>query len=121
MSNKDNNNPVNPSEAAGDSGSVTDTIKGYVHVAMTKGHEALHQAHEKLNQAAAHMTSSATSHEPKEHQQQSSTTSTHPASQTSNDAFADVNQFNADSSTQAANVASFPSSNPNPKSSDSGL
>ncbi|KAF9278356.1 hypothetical protein BGZ68_008616 [Mortierella alpina] len=110
---------------AGATGSLTDTLKGYVGVAMAKGHEALeqakvlgHKAQEQLNHAmATEQTHDPNqSHYNQQSQQNSSTMSGHlnsgnPTSGNlaggnfhSNghaDAFKDVNQFNANAAKPA--------------------
>ncbi|KAF9366871.1 hypothetical protein BGX34_003971 [Mortierella sp. NVP85] len=65
-------------------GSFTDTLKGYVHDAITKGQEALHKVQEQFTQAG------------QVHSKTAGTISTgaHDATQ-ANDAFAEVSQFNA--------------------------
>ncbi|KAF9136859.1 hypothetical protein BG015_002977 [Linnemannia schmuckeri] len=110
------------SHPSGNSGSLSDTLKGYVNVAMAKGHEALeqakvlgHKAQEQLNHAMAQGQESTTHGT----QQQSNTTSgsiagTQHQAQAQNvpqkamssqdDAFGDLHQFNTQAT--ADNAAS---------------
>ncbi|KAG9326452.1 hypothetical protein KVV02_001631 [Mortierella alpina] len=109
---------------AGATGSLTDTLKGYVGVAMAKGQEAFeqakvlgHKAQEQLNHAMA--TDQAQdpnqSHYNQQPQQNSSTMSghlnnNHPTSgnfhsNADADAFGDVNQFNANAAKPVGNNA----------------
>ncbi|KAF9580158.1 hypothetical protein BGW38_003307 [Lunasporangiospora selenospora] len=75
--------------AAGSSShSFTDTIKGYVHTAMTKGQEAIHKAQEQISHAT-HPQKNQQTHSQQQQQQQTATTT---AVASNNDAFADVNQ-----------------------------
>ncbi|KAF9963655.1 hypothetical protein BGZ70_007261 [Mortierella alpina] len=110
---------------AGATGSITDTLKGYVGVAMAKGQEALeqakvlgHKAQEQLNHAMAtdQTHDPNQSHYNQQSQQNSTTMSGHlnsgnPTSgnhvggnlhsNANADAFGDVNQFNANAAKPA--------------------
>ncbi|KAG0227999.1 hypothetical protein BGX31_006759 [Mortierella sp. GBA43] len=75
-----NSNTDSSNKAAGpnDHASITDTLKGYFHSAMAMGQEALHKAQEQINHATGHDQAE-----------------TKPTAQSNEDAFAEVNQFNA--------------------------
>ncbi|KAK3837672.1 MAG: hypothetical protein JOS17DRAFT_371003, partial [Linnemannia elongata] len=103
------------SHPTGNSGSLSDTLKGYVNVAMAKGQEAMeqakvlgHKAHEQLNQAMSQAQEAAT-----HSTQQQANTGSHSASvagaqhqaqanpqagaqmgMNNQDAFSDLHQFN---------------------------
>ncbi|KAF9981078.1 hypothetical protein BGZ75_007669 [Mortierella antarctica] len=112
------NDAAHPASATG---SLTDTLKGYVGVAMAKGQEALeqakvlgHKAQEQLNHAmATEQTQDPNqSHYNQQSQQNSSTLSGHLNSGNPNfhsnanpDAFGDVNQFNANAAKPVGNNA----------------
>ncbi|KAF9927157.1 hypothetical protein BGZ67_007659 [Mortierella alpina] len=107
------NDAAHPASATG---SLTDTLKGYVGVAMAKGQEALeqakvlgHKAQEQLNHAmATEQTQDPNqSHYNQQSQQNSSTLSGHLNSGNPNfhNAFGDVNQFNANAAKPVGNNA----------------
>ncbi|KAF9905354.1 hypothetical protein EC991_001719 [Linnemannia zychae] len=87
------------------SGSISDTLMGYVNVAMAKGQEAIeqakvmgHKAQEQLNQAMAQAqeaASHAAGQQPNTANSHSSTTAAaaHPP-MSNQDAFGDLNKFN---------------------------
>ncbi|KAI1312316.1 hypothetical protein EDD11_002970 [Mortierella claussenii] len=51
MNSNNNNNNAHP---VGNSGSFTETLKGYVNTAMAKGQDALHMAQEQISHATGH-------------------------------------------------------------------
>jgi len=119
-----NNNANVPPAGSSGADSLTDTLKGYINVAMVKGHEALetakvlgHKAQVQLNdavtQAQAQVNQSSTGHandaSGNTHAQtQYNSTSAYPGQQqpqsTANDAFSDLNQFNNNANKNANNA-----------------
>ncbi|KAF9916111.1 hypothetical protein BX616_004576 [Lobosporangium transversale] len=95
-----NNHP-----AGSNSGSFTDTIKGYVNTAIAKGQDAIHKAQDQLGHATGH--SHSTTHgdsagaghtiQQQHYGAGNLGNPTYTGPQT-NDAFAEVNQFNAEAS-----------------------
>ncbi|GJJ75022.1 hypothetical protein EMPS_07380 [Entomortierella parvispora] len=114
------NNNAHPAGSSGADGSLTETLKGYINVAMAKGQEALeqakvlgHKAQEQLNEAVAQAHTQASTHandaSGNTHAQSSqyNSGSTYPGQQTqstANNAFSDLNQFNNNANNAAQNA-----------------
>ncbi|KAF9311202.1 hypothetical protein BG003_007673 [Podila horticola] len=136
MNNSNNTNKSNnPAPAGSTSGSVSDTLKGYVNVAYAKGHEALetakvlgHQVHEQINQASAQakgekVPGQASTHNASTGTQKPQMSQNHPTAN-SDDAFADLDKFNTQANqaaSQASQTTNQASGHTGYKSSQSGL
>ncbi|KAF9327819.1 hypothetical protein BG006_008929 [Podila minutissima] len=124
MNNNNNNNANPPAPAGSATGSVSDTLKGYVHSAYETAKGLGHQVHEQLNPASAQKTTGqAATHNASAGTQFSQN---HPIADSGN-AFSDLDHFNAQANqanqpaSQTSQTANQASAHPGYKSSQSGL
>jgi len=110
--NNKNNDHNTPAPSGTGSGSISDTLKGYVNVAMTKGHEALEQAkvlghhvQEQFTQATAQPQAKTTGHDSTHNSSTGTQMSQNHPTANSGDAFGDLDNFNTQAN-QAASQAS---------------
>ncbi|KAG0341330.1 hypothetical protein BG004_006063 [Podila humilis] len=113
--------PTTNTPSSTGSGSITDTLKGYVNVAMAKGHVALeqakvlgHQVHEQINAAGVQAHAQAQAKNPKTAGQDATQISSNMSPQSrpqqlptanSGNAFADLDQLNDQPDQAASKVA----------------